>query len=298
MCYHPLVIPNPLLRKGDSVMTSRTNQPRYVSVPCGKCQECLINEQLRDAFRFDSEAYYHRGFVFTLSYPDFSLPEFGVNREHISSFLKKLKRNINIHLGFNKHSERDKWNCFFVYHITAEYGSEKNRPHYHGLIFVDDSLDKEFCMNLIFRCWCDVIGDNWFTYDFQDYEIGRSGAAYVAKWHLEKGNKPSPLLNDTFHVSSRRFIFGDRFIKDPKVLDSIRVHKDGKIETPDSRFEHIRLTRRMSDSLLSFGQRMHRKYSVFREMDLTKDIDAEKVKMADRYKMYQDCINKNRNKKY
>lgn len=101
-------------------------------VPCRKCVECLIYESTQWAYRCLLEAsLYKENCFITLTYNDVNRPKDGaLAKKDYQDFLKRLRKR----LGKEK----------IRYFGCGEYGSEKNRPHYHFIIFGYIPKDLEY----------------------------------------------------------------------------------------------------------------------------------------------------------
>lgn len=141
MCINPVSIPNPYLKR--KIYRSEMGQlvetdPRlydhapFVEVPCGKCAECrntYYNSILQRCIVESQSSYLY--FV-TLTYdnkhvPSITLPGgqtiYYSDYTHIQNMFKRMRANEVI--------DRD-----YRYICVTDYGSAKNRPHFHLLIFV------------------------------------------------------------------------------------------------------------------------------------------------------------------
>ena len=102
-----------------------------VTVPCGKCLECLSANRQSWSFRLTKELKTSSSAVFvTLTYEDAKLPlqknDDGmltptVEKRDIQTFLKRLRKKFP--------------SSGIRYYLTAEYGPKTHRPHYHAIIF-------------------------------------------------------------------------------------------------------------------------------------------------------------------
>lgn len=134
-----------------------------ISVPCGKCVQCIERRKMEWGFRMTNEMENSKTAYFvTLTYNNEHVPitRYGIKTltphkditelikvkgkkrrvrrpsNHLVNFFKKLRVNqerseITIeHLSNNlKPTDRIK------YYAAAEYGEERGRPHYHAIIF-------------------------------------------------------------------------------------------------------------------------------------------------------------------
>lgn len=91
---------------------------------CGQCIGCRIEQARQWSVRCMHEASLHdpdNEFV-TLTYDDDHLPADGsLNLRHVQLFLKRLRRHFR---GAN-----------IRYFLSGEYGADRDRPHYHALLF-------------------------------------------------------------------------------------------------------------------------------------------------------------------
>lgn len=156
MCINPLYL---------RVESSSFSEPLPILAPCGKCIECVVERQNSYKLRLCYEARrWSHCFFFTLTYRNETLPH-SINYDtgevistcckvHVRYWLKKMRERYL----------REKGSRFdFRYFICSEYGSEDEyvddrgrvrkatgRPHYHGIIFCNDS--PEF-VNQMFDEW-------------------------------------------------------------------------------------------------------------------------------------------------
>lgn len=103
--------------------------PEGLLVPCGKCIHCKIQKRNEWSLRVLHESDYHEKKTFlTLTYSDDKVPEnFSLRKEHLQGFIKRLRNYID-----NK----------IRYFACGEYGSNTERPHYHGILFGVDYWDQ------------------------------------------------------------------------------------------------------------------------------------------------------------
>lgn len=187
--------------------TNYFGKEESVSVPCGKCIQCVVKDQNSWKCRIveESKSWKHLYF-FTLTYSDKNLPFFdyssgskkfgrGVYANTFSTACKKdiqdwLKRfRVNYvrrkakSLGVSSsdiRSDSSLWNKYkprLSYFICSEYGPNgTHRPHYHGVIMTDICLND---MSLLFSDWSKRFG-------YVDYsEVVDSSSApanYVSKY--------------------------------------------------------------------------------------------------------------------
>ncbi len=164
--------------------------PLFIALPCGTCMECHSDYRKEIENRALIEAS-HSGTVifYTLTYDDYHLPTHGLVKSHVVSAFKRLRTHIDRYLGFS---------CHFTNLYVGEYGTDERytlRPHYHGLLFIEESLTP----HQIFELWSMFFSFNrsdfyqkhpnlkhwWYHGDRFDFQVARSVPAltrYVTKY--------------------------------------------------------------------------------------------------------------------
>lgn len=160
MCIAPIILENPYYNRGVSFESEgkklrldiggkydylHNTVDRYISVPCGKCSQCISTRQNYYVQRIQMESIRSEIFYFTLTYANRALkftdklgykvpyPHF----EDIQNLFKRL-RSILPHpiLTF----------------VVSEYGTKRKRPHYHGFIAVSKSDIKTYYRGSHLHC--------------------------------------------------------------------------------------------------------------------------------------------------
>lgn len=133
----------------------------YIYVPCGHCESCCYNKQSDWSTRleFESKSYPKKSVLFVgLSYNDEHLPEYGsLCKRDIQLFMKRLRKHI-----FPR-------KCRFF--AAGEYGEQKDRPHYHFILFGVTRAD--------LKLYC----------DFYSKKV-KGTVAFSRLWHDPKDNTP------------------------------------------------------------------------------------------------------------
>lgn len=132
-----------------------------MSVPCGKCIECLKDRQNSWKIRLVEESREHLyTYFFTLTYNEDSVPftylEDGTKLLHVNKVDIQLwiKRNrMRFERLFNRKVD-------FKYFICSEYGPNTGRPHYHGILFTE--ISKTFITSM-FNDWNSEYGFTNFS---------------------------------------------------------------------------------------------------------------------------------------
>lgn len=103
-------------------------------VPCGKCNFCLEARRASWTFRLQQEAKHSEtSYFITLTYADEKLPKkpSGVStldKRGLQLFIKRLRKSQSQMV--------DKWSDRPLrYYAVGEYGTDRQRPHYHVLVF-------------------------------------------------------------------------------------------------------------------------------------------------------------------
>lgn len=151
-------------------------QDHPVTVPCGQCIGCRLERSRQWAMRclHESSLYDDNCFI-TLTYDEENLPPFAsLDKGAFPKFMKRLRKR------FPNESIR--------YYHCGEYGDDKNRPHYHAILFNFDFWDKEVVPNdKPYPYWrSDALEEVW---PFGKCEIGSvnfESAAYIADYVVEK----------------------------------------------------------------------------------------------------------------
>lgn len=99
---------------------------RVVTIPCGKCLACRVNNAAQWATRAMHESQFvSSGSFITLTYnPDNCPADYSLVKKDLQDFMKRLRIRLHRH---NLGSIR----AFFA---CGEYGTKKGRPHYHLLL--------------------------------------------------------------------------------------------------------------------------------------------------------------------
>ncbi len=149
---------------------------RPVTVPCGQCVGCRLENSRQWAMRCMHEAsLYEENAFITLTYNEESLPRGGsLDRKAFPKFMKRLRKRF---------PERK-----IRYYHAGEYGDSFGRPHYHSLLFGFDFADKRpWSVRGGLPVWrSDTLESVW---PFGACEIGSvtfESAAYVARYCTKK----------------------------------------------------------------------------------------------------------------
>lgn len=149
--------------------------PLYLTVPCGKCEECKSRAREDWFVRCYAEWTHNTDgdtYFYTLTYRPEDLPTiYGCpcfDKREVQKFIKRLR--INLFRGYG---------LKLKYMITSEYGELHKRPHYHALFFLNGHLKWFQFRNLVNMSWNHGIvcpGDNGGKVN------SCSGIRYVTKY--------------------------------------------------------------------------------------------------------------------
>lgn len=166
MCIAPIILENPYYNRGVSLETDQgkcrldiggkfdylhNTIDRFISVPCGRCSQCISSRQnyyvqriqmesLRSELFYFTLTYANRGLVFTdklgykIPYPNYS---------DIQNMFKRLRKRLGHPI---------------LTFVVSEYGTKRKRPHFHGFIAVNKDDIKLYyrgshlyCEKVLFR---------------------------------------------------------------------------------------------------------------------------------------------------
>lgn len=193
MCLSPLKISNNSVYKNDD------HSFNHYVVPCGNCAECrdIRKNEWQTRVAYEVHSLYKRGgkaIFLTFTYNDDNLPYYNdpeasftakcFNREHVTTFLNRLK--VGIYRAYGKGS--------YKYFFTSEYGKNTKRPHYHCIFFLEPTVDANVFAFTARDCWTygfmfprfDYYRKMWVDSDNQPFQIeikSKSGISnYAAKY--------------------------------------------------------------------------------------------------------------------
>lgn len=167
---------------------AKVQREKLYSVPCGKCIPCTINSRQDWIIRLRHEHRAAKSALFvTLTYAPKYCPDSVVKR-HVQLFLKRLR----------KHDKTNRLRYFAV----GEYGTKRQRPHYHLLLF---NLENQ---ELVRKSW-----------KFGEVHIGNvtaSSIAYCTKYIVQPEQKVYG-KNPPFRLMSRGYGIGLAYLTDAMV---------------------------------------------------------------------------------
>ena len=187
-----------------------------MTMPCGKCVECMRNKRMEQATRITHEIEGHEDNCFiTLTYNNESIPMTdgqndarGIQDDSrfiptlrikdYQDWLKRFRKKIKLYYGKDVR-----------YFIVGEYGTKGKRPHYHAVIFgwkPDDLVEHKYCG----KYWTYRSKFVEKTWKFGFIEIGVDVNAGVAKYcaqyvtkKFNKEDRPNELAFPEFVRASK-----------------------------------------------------------------------------------------------
>lgn len=120
----------------DGLSFRKVRGARCVTVPCGKCLACRVNNAAQWATRAMHESLYiDEGCFITLTYNPENIPEgYNLKPTDVQKFLKRLRITL----------ERKNLGHIRAFFLCGEYGTKKGRPHYHLLLLGWKPKDLKF----------------------------------------------------------------------------------------------------------------------------------------------------------
>lgn len=170
---------------------------RRVTVPCGQCIACRVNNAASWAIRCMHEASYCDESVFvTFTYNRKSCPkDYSLRKKDFQDMMKRLRIQ----------ADRDGKGHIRSFFAVGEYGGEKGRPHYHAIIMglhLDDLRFHSFSHSgapIYTSRWLERIWGKGFC-PIGTLSVG--SAAYVARYE-KKGKSDKATRSPSFFLSSR-----------------------------------------------------------------------------------------------
>ena len=160
MCIAPIILENPYYNRGVTVEYNGVKNridiggtydflhntvDRYITVPCGKCSQCISTRQNYYVQRIQMESIRSELFYFTLTYANRGLTftdKLGYhipypNFSDIQNLFKRLRNELPHPI---------------LTFVVSEYGSKRKRPHYHGFIAVNKQDIKTYYRGSHLHC--------------------------------------------------------------------------------------------------------------------------------------------------
>ena len=157
-----------------------TNQ--WMALPCGKCPNCMKRRTSGWSFRLIKEGERSETALFvTLTYDTKYVPLtdngfMTLNKRDIQNYMKRLRKISDQKLK---------------YYVCGEYGSKRDRPHYHMIIFNADAENVE-------RAWSQYKASiGYVTYgSIYIGEVNEASIGYTLKYMQKPGKIPKHINDD------------------------------------------------------------------------------------------------------
>lgn len=203
------------------------------TVPCGKCAECRSVSQASFAALTLMESAHCSSFCFaTLTYRDDALPWKSISEEY-SALLRGIPYELDSYgaIGLTDSNIQGAWVTYaptlfredlkhhlkrfrkylgersklFRYGFFGEYGSRRNRPHYHGLLFnlTFDEIDKFRSLWEKYYGSAKLISIPRLNPDGSDAYVKVS--KYISKY-VSKGSKLPDFVKDGYAERPRKML--------------------------------------------------------------------------------------------
>lgn len=219
-CLNPVRVPSKAIGA-----TSRM----WMTVPCGKCVECLKARQHSWVYRLErTDAEYRFGYFITLTYDPASVPLLLTSGE-VLRYNEYIHRKSIEDCDMTLHP-KDLQNYFkrlrkifsFVYYCCGEYGDQFGRPHYHSLLWTNDINNARNQ---------DAIIDKWQYGDVQIEPIIPARIYYCTKYINKSSVEAAP--NDVVYPCFQRSShgLGLKGFVDDKLYHDKYIDSDNRMET-------------------------------------------------------------------
>lgn len=265
MCLCPITIPNPNydsrfvkiefkmkhhLRLTDvekhllnsNVHNLHNRSISQIQVPCGHCDECRLVRSNEFVQRCSMEAIGSHVFFFTLTYDNKHLPyihcEFANDESgeinNVVAPYADFHDITNMFKRIRTYQERQGNGIPFRYVAVSERGTKKHRPHFHGLLFIPNSIDpysaEDYFRRLFLKFWCINVGSRknpiyepLFTHVLKFY-AGRPSTNF--DFHYVRPNDVTGVTSPFYYVS-KYITKGDAYI--PFLKDSLKSFFDNDV---------------------------------------------------------------------
>lgn len=163
------------IRIGREFYACKCLYQKYINgfyVPCGKCEFCRKTKSRELAFRLEQEGMYKWVYNVLLTYDEENVPltddgTMTLRKQHIVEFMKRFRYYVDEIFG-----------CRLKFFLVGEYGGKFLRPHYHMILFSDNSLEVEDSINGCFAFIHDILESSWKK-GFCNIELLRNSGASV-----------------------------------------------------------------------------------------------------------------------
>lgn len=204
-----------------------------IFVPCTKCTQCKIARAREWSIRIINESLYHPENIFvTLTFSELNVPaDMSLSKSCLQRFIKRFRRTV----------EPRK----IKYYACGEYGEDKNRPHYHLIMF--NTYKSDFKKEGSYYCKKSKKMVDWYSHQSWKvknvpigyinignvtYDSARYTADYIQKqYYGELAKKIYQNRQQPFQLFSKGL--GQKYCKDNKekllqmLGDTVQGHPSG-----------------------------------------------------------------------
>lgn len=182
-------------------------QDLEIKVPCGRCIGCRLEYSRQWAVRCVHEAdmHQHNAFI-TLTYrPEDEPADKSVHKDALQKFFKRLRKAVDEPIR---------------YFACGEYGEQRNRPHYHAIIFGYDFPDRYlWSVQNGYQLYRSPLLEKVWPFGYSTIgEVTLESAAYVARYVMKK-HKPDKRKSDEENAEPYRLVdpeTGEMFHVEPE----------------------------------------------------------------------------------
>lgn len=215
---------------------------QWMALPCGKCPSCMKRRTSGWSFRLMKEGERSETALFvTLTYDTKYVPLtkngfMTLNKRDIQTYMKRLRKLSETKLK---------------YYVCGEYGSKRDRPHYHMIIFNADAEKVE-------RAWSEYKAGFGYVPFGSIYigEVNEASIGYTLKYMQKPGKIPKHKNDDRqkeFSLMSKGL--GQNYITDAM----IKWHKNdlvNRMYVPIKDGKKIAMPRYYKDKVYSDTQKL------------------------------------------
>lgn len=267
------------------IRNNYTGQP--MTVPCGKCSNCIKNKRSSWAARLSEEHKDARSaYFFTLTYDESNVPITldldgktvvkVLNFRDLQLFIKRFRISL-----YRKYGLRVRHFC------CGEYGPRTKRPHYHGIFFFPDFIDKASVYELLKKSW--TLGFITFS------EVTDARIMYCSKY-MTMANKETGILKRRPYKPGIRYSLGIgrsyiSRMKDyhQKLLQSIPYELSGYYYVTKQGFKTA-LPRYFKDKIYTFSQKLYISWFQRRRRDAQiSQARADEIEFSTRLSLLPDA---------
>jgi len=209
-----------------------------IHVPCGKCPACYARRASGWSFRLMQEdRYCQSAYFITLSYDD---KKGSIQRSPVGRYLTSYGKHVQ---WFVKSVRRRNHGRNIKYFVVGEYGSKRQRPHYHMLLF-------NAKVETIDSCW--PHGNIFYG------SVSGASVGYCLKYISKPGKIPLHKNDDRvpeFMYCSKGI--GSTYCEDPDIINWHKADLAGRYYLPLPGGKKISMPRYYKMKIYNDGERRY-----------------------------------------